>query len=182
MMRVGAVENAFSAFSKDLVGAFCASTGPAVPTRISSSPTRQPARYGCRRSSKRPPRTRCDVNSVRTVLRLYMSGLRSEARGATISASSATDGSFPRHAPRPVRNPVRHRRRRHGRGLSRARHEAGSRRRDQDPARARSPPIRSGSRGFSARRRTLASLNHPNIAAHPRSRRSLRLGQARSRW
>src|SRR5207249_9437154 len=38
MMRVGAVGNAFCAFSKDLVGAFCASTGPAASTRrISSS-------------------------------------------------------------------------------------------------------------------------------------------------
>src|SRR5437762_5257206 len=39
MKRVGAVGNAFCAFSKDLVGAFCASTGPAASTRrISSSP------------------------------------------------------------------------------------------------------------------------------------------------
>ena len=28
------MENAFSAFSKDLVGAFCASTGPAASTRL----------------------------------------------------------------------------------------------------------------------------------------------------
>ena len=36
MMRVGAVGNAFSAFSKDLVGAFCASTGPGVPSMFDS--------------------------------------------------------------------------------------------------------------------------------------------------
>src|SRR5437016_11910385 len=33
LRRVGAVENAFCAFSKDLVGAFWASTGPAASTR-----------------------------------------------------------------------------------------------------------------------------------------------------
>src|SRR5258707_6139298 len=33
MKRVGAVGNAFCAFSKDLVGACCASTGPAASTR-----------------------------------------------------------------------------------------------------------------------------------------------------
>src|SRR5687768_8277633 len=38
MARVVAVENAFCAFSKDLVGAFCASTGPAASTRRVSSP------------------------------------------------------------------------------------------------------------------------------------------------
>ena len=38
------------------------------------------------------------------------------------------------------------------------------RRRDQDPARRRSPPTASGSPGSSAKRRLLASLNHPNIA------------------
>src|SRR5438132_302765 len=39
-MRVGAVGNAFCAFSKELVGAFCASTAPAASTRrISSGPS-----------------------------------------------------------------------------------------------------------------------------------------------
>ena len=56
------------------------------------------------------------------------------------------------------------RRRRHGRGVSRARHAARSRRRDQSAARRRSPPTPSASRASSARRRLLASLNHPNIA------------------
>src|SRR5262245_36594781 len=36
LRRVGAVENAFCAFSKELVGAFCASTGPAASTRGSA--------------------------------------------------------------------------------------------------------------------------------------------------
>src|SRR6266516_6187612 len=39
MMRVGAVGNAVCAFSKDLVGAFCASTGPDDSTRRMSSST-----------------------------------------------------------------------------------------------------------------------------------------------
>ena len=54
--------------------------------------------------------------------------------------------------------------RRHGRGLSRPRHQAQSRRRDQGPARDRSPPTRIGSRGSCAKRKSLAALNHPNIA------------------
>ena len=45
------------------------------------------------------------------------------------------------------------RRRRHGRGLSRARHAAQSRRRDQDPAGRSSPAIPNGWRGSSAKRR-----------------------------
>ena len=42
--------------------------------------------------------------------------------------------------------------RRHGRGLSRARHAAGTRRRDQDPARARSETIPNASRASNAKR------------------------------
>ena len=49
-----------------------------------------------------------------------------------------------------------------------------SRRRDQGPARARSPPIRSGSRASSAKRKSLASLNHPQHRA--RSTASRRRG------
>ena len=55
--------------------------------------------------------------------------------------------------------------RRHGRGVSRARHEAEARRRDQGAARVGSRATPIGSRGSSAKRRLLASLNHPNIAA-----------------
>ena len=46
-----------------------------------------------------------------------------------------------------------------------------SRRRDQGPARPRSPTIPIGSRGSSAKRRLLASLNHPHIAHDLRLRR-----------
>ena len=45
------------------------------------------------------------------------------------------------------------------------RHEAESRRRDQGPARSLRELTPSGSRGSSAKRKSLASLNHPNIAA-----------------
>ena len=66
-----------------------------------------------------------------------------------------------------------------GQVYPRPRHEAESRRRDQDPARgvrARSP---NGSRGSSAKPQTLASLNHPHIAAHLRRRRERRRARAR---
>ena len=53
---------------------------------------------------------------------------------------------------RPLRDPGAPRRGRDGRGLSRARHEARPRRRDQGAARGRSPTIPSASRGSSARR------------------------------
>ena len=59
-----------------------------------------------------------------------------------------------RRTTRPVRNPFRPRRGRHGRGLSRARHEPESRRRAQDPARALRRSIRTGSRASSAKRRS----------------------------
>ena len=45
------------------------------------------------------------------------------------------------------------------------RHEARSRRRDQGAARVLRAAIRTASRGFSAKPKTLAALNHPNIAA-----------------
>ena len=48
-----------------------------------------------------------------------------------------------------------------GRGVSRPRHEARARRRDQGPARRRVTRTPIASRGSSAKRKTLASLNHP---------------------
>ena len=56
------------------------------------------------------------------------------------------------------------RRRRHGRGVPRARHEAGPRRRDQDPAAAFTPRSRPA-RALRARSALLAALNHPHIGA-----------------
>ena len=56
------------------------------------------------------------------------------------------------------------RRGRHGRGLSRARREAGTRRRDQDPvAHVHQQP--GSARALRAEARMLAALNHPNICA-----------------
>ena len=69
-----------------------------------------------------------------------------------------------RHASRRVRGDVVTRPGRDGRGLSRARHPARSRRRHQGAARRVRAAIRIGSRASSAKRKLLASLNHPNIA------------------
>ena len=71
------------------------------------------------------------------------------------------------------------RRRRHGRGLPRARHEAGSRRRAQDPAatRSRSDPDRLAR--FQREAQVLASLNHPHIARDLRPRGDRRVARAR---
>ena len=57
------------------------------------------------------------------------------------------------------------RRRRHGRGVSGARHQARSRRRHQAPAGGLRRAIRSACARFEREARVLASLNHPNIAA-----------------
>ena len=56
------------------------------------------------------------------------------------------------------------RRRRYGRGVSRARYQARSRRRDQGPRAGRSPAIPIAWCASSARRRRSPSLNHPHIA------------------
>ena len=53
----------------------------------------------------------------------------------------------------------------HGRGVPRHRHEARARGGDQGAARPSSRTTPSASRASSARRKLLASLNHPNIAA-----------------
>ena len=54
---------------------------------------------------------------------------------------------------------------RHGRGLSRARHDAGARCRDQDPAADLCRRSRSSRRGSTAKHTSSHRLNHPNICA-----------------
>ena len=74
--------------------------------------------------------------------------------GAEAAGSGAVaDGYGNRHPPRPLRDPRPARRRRDGRGLSRARHDAGPRRRAEDRCRRRLPATPSGWRVSSARRR-----------------------------
>ena len=69
------------------------------------------------------------------------------------------------NTPRPVRDPRAPRRGRHGRGLSRARHAARARRRDQGPARPPSRRPRRAARASSARRRPSRRSRIPNILA-----------------
>ena len=64
----------------------------------------------------------------------------------------------------PVRSRLDARRGRHGRGLPRTRHEARSRRRDQDPARQLRALTPNALARFAREAQILASLNHPHIA------------------
>ena len=66
---------------------------------------------------------------------------------------------------RRVHHSVAPRRRRDGRGLPRARHEARARRRDQDPAAGSSRADPDRLARFEREARMLASLNHPHIGA-----------------
>ena len=73
-------------------------------------------------------------------------------------------GPPPRHPSRRLRGHGQDRRRRHGAGLSGARHEAQSRRRAQSPARL-GRQRRDRLARFTREAQILASLNHPQIAA-----------------
>jgi hypothetical protein len=98
---------------------------------------------------------------------LETSGIR-RGRGRTRARG------FRRTSARPVLHPGPTRRRRHGRGLSRTRHEAGPRRRHQDPAAARDG--RSG-----ATRPLCARSAHPRHAEPSAHRRDLRARTERRR-
>jgi uncharacterized sulfatase len=84
---------------------------------------------------------------------------RSPGKVRSASVSSNRDGSFSRHASRPVRSPIRHRRGRHGRGLQSPRHSSGSHCRDQDPV--------GSSRGRSAVSRSVRPRSAHHLTVHP---------------
>ena len=97
----------------------------------------------------------------------------------TIESGRIPEGHEPcsRHPSRPLRDPLPARRGRHGRGVSRARHAARSRRRDQGAARRVSAQTPSGSRASSARR---ACSPRSTIPTSPRSTASRSRRRARS--
>ena len=92
------------------------------------------------------------------------------------SAHVGVRGDHDRHDHRSVRNPVGAWRRRHGRGLSRARQQARTRRRAEDPAAGVcADPDRIAGSGREAQ--VLASLNHSQHRRHSRTRGTGRLCQ-----
>ena len=74
--RVGAVENAFCAFSKDLVGAFCASTGPAASTRGISLARMTDGREAARPFVEPGQADRAEVQHPNSVIDFLEEGLR----------------------------------------------------------------------------------------------------------
>ncbi len=85
-------------------------------------------------------------------------------RGAEAPRADELNGAATRQPPRPLRSHCPHWRRRHGAGVSGPRHEARVARWRSRSCRTRSRTTQIGWRGSSAKRKTLASLNHPNIA------------------
>ena len=92
-------------------------------------------------------------------------GFMSTPAAALASGTMRRRRVLHRPAPGAVRHSVATWRRRHGRGVPRARHEARPRRRHQDPAARSSRAIPSAAARFEREARLLASLNHPNIGA-----------------
>ena len=111
----------------------------------------------------RPGRDACDRRRDRRLRHPRRGARAGDSRRKAFTTKGTKDGlahiiqvhfgPHSRHPPRRLRSHCADRRRRHGRGVSRARHEAESRRRDQGPARRRSRAIPNGSRGSRAKRR-----------------------------
>ena len=123
------------------------------------------------RARPAPATTRCGTRSSRCWRSEV--GRRLPARAPALHGAGARPMTGPSRDGTPL-GPLRaraaDRRRRHGRGLSRARRQARPRRRDQGPARGVRHRSRAPARGSSARRGCSPSLNHPNIARDLRPR------------